>query len=450
MNTLNTKRRSIKKGIAGVAAMALTAGLAATVVAPVASSAETRITMSTPSVIASVPNQGNATTTGARVLAGDPTYRVTVGGAVAANFGTVTYKAGITPQGWRGYFYACSTAKQAIDTCAVVKTQTSVGNVTANNVTVNYVVTEADLGKFIVFRGEVYGRDVFQNQDITISATSDRDKDLRVIPLGLPTSPRPIVGVNNVVAGRTAGLITGVWTMPADQTFVSRTITVWACPDANAGQGTTADFVTTGCTQVTATNASAAGTVNQAATYSLTTTAAMGGKYLVASSALVARASNGSPYLYVVRSAATLLPAAPAGATPEPTPSPEATPTADSDNKLGGSVDGGVVAPTQPKMTIVAKKSVNRGKKLLVTVKLAGKGGGTLGTGPAKVELVKSQDANAKAVKVLREIEVEDLRGARYELIGKKIKKGTYFLRVIFTDSGSGVQSASLKKLTIK
>lgn len=445
---MNTNIRSLKGAIASVAAVSLTAGLVVTAVAPSAGAAETRITMDTPNVIFSVPNSGNATTTGARVLIGDATYRVTVGGAVAANFGNVTYKAGTTPQGWRGYWYACSSAKQALDSCTVVKAQSSVGNVTANNATVNYVVTAADLGKFLAFKGEAYGKDVFLNQDVSQNASSDRNKDLRVIPFGLPTSPRPVIGVNNVVAGKTAGLITGAWTMPADQTFVSRTVTAWACPDANAGQGTTADFVTTGCTAVTVTSSSIPTTDNRAATHSLVTTVAMGGKYLVASSALVARANNGTPYLYVVRSAATLLPAAPADATPEPTP--EVTPAPESDNKLGGTVDGGVVEPIQPKMTIVAKKAVDRGKKLLVTIKLAGKGGGTIGTGPAKVELVKSQAANAKAIKVLREIEVEDLRGARYELIGKKIKKGRYFLRVVFTDSGSGVQSASLKKLTIK
>ena len=445
---MNTNLRSLKGAIAGVAAVSLTAGLVVTAVAPSASAAETRITMPTPTVIFSVANSGNATTTGARVLVGDAAYRVAVDAPVAANFGSVTYKPGTTPQGWRGYWYACSSANQALDSCAVVKAQSSVGNVTADNVTVNYVATAADLGKFLVFKGEVYGKDVLLNQNVSQGASSDRNKDLRVVPSGLPTSPRPIIGVNNVVAGRTAGLITGAWTMPADQTFVSRTVTAWACPDANAGQGTTADFVTTGCTAVTVTNSSAATTDNRVASHSLTTTTAMGGKYLVASSALVARASNGTPYLYVVRSAATLLPAAPANATPEPTP--VATPTPESDNKLGASVGGGVVEPIQPKMTIVAKKTVQRGKKLLVTIKLAGKGGGTLGTGPAKVELVKSQDANAKAVKVLREIEVEDSRGARYELIGKKIKKGRYFLRVVFTDSGSGVQSASLKKLTIQ
>lgn len=455
---MNTNLRSLRGAIAGAAVASLTLGLAATAVAPAASAADTRITMPTPSVIHSVANQGNATTSGAIVMVGDATYRVTVGGAVVANFGDVTYKAGTTPQGWRGNWYACSSAKQDLATCSLVKSQPSQGNVSADNATVTYVATAADLGKFLAFRGEVYGKDIFLNQNVSQGASTDRAKDLRVIPFGVPSSPRPVIGTNNVVAGQAAGLITGVWTMPTDQTFVSRTVTAWACPDANAGQSTSADFSTAGCIAVPVTNSSIAATDNRNATHSLTTTAAMGGRYLVASSALVARAGNGTPYLYVVRSAATLLPpsaggavtaAADAAATPDANAA--ATTTTPSANAgVGAVVDGAVAAPVQPTLTIQAKSTVNRGKKLLVTVKLAGKGGGTLGTGPAKVELVKTQKAGAKAVKVLKPIEVENMRGAKYEPIGKKFKKGAYFLRVIFTDAGSGVQSASLKKVTIR
>lgn len=445
---MQSSTRSLRGAVAGIATASLVASLAATAVAPATHAAETRITMPTPDVIYSVPNQGNATTTGALVLAGDATYRVAVGGAVVANFGAVTYKAGTTPQGWRGTWYACSSPKQSLDTCSLVKSGTSVGNVSANNATVNYVVTEADLGKVLAFKGEVYGKEVLMNQNVTQVATSDRNKDLRVIPFGVPTSPRPVIGVNNVVAGQTAGVITGVWTMPSGMSFVSRNLSAWACPTPDAGQGTSADFNVSGCSSVTVASSSAATTDNRVSTHSLTTTAAMGGKYLVASSTLVARASNGLPYLYTVRSAATLLPPAP-GVTPTPEPSPSATAEASPDVS-GAPLGGSVVAPAQPVMTVVAKKSVTRGKKLLVTVKLTGKGGGTVGTGPAKVELVKSQAANAKAVRVLKPIEVENMRGARYELISKKLKKGTYYLRVVFTDAGSGVQAASLKKVTIK
>lgn len=447
---MQTSTRSLRGAVAGIATASLVASLAATAVSPAAHAAETRITMPTPEVIYSVPNQGNATTTGALVLAGDATYRVTVGGAVSASFGDVTYKAGTTPQGWRGNWYACSSPKQSLDTCSLVKSGTSVGNVSADNATVNYIVAEADLGKVLAFKGEVYGKEVLMNQNVTQVATSDRNKDLRVIPFGVPSSPRPVIGVNNVVAGQSAGLITGVWTMPAGMTFVSRTVTAWACPDANAGQGTSADFNISGCSSVAVSNSSAATTDNRVATHALATTAAMGGKYLVASSTLVARSANGLPYLYTVRSAATLLPPA-AGVTPSPEASPSASAdTAATPSVTGDPLGGGLVAPAQPTLTVVAKKSVTRGQKLLVTVKLAGKGGGTVGTGPAKVELVKSQAANAKAVKKLKPISIEDMRGARYELISKKMKKGTYYLRVVFTDAGSGIQAASLKKITIK
>lgn len=447
---MKTSTRSIRGAIAGIATASLLASLAATAVAPATHAAETRITMPTPEVIYSVPNQGNATTNGALVLTGDATYRVTVGGVVNANFGDVTYKAGTIPQGWRGNWYACSSAKQSLDTCTLVKSGTSVGNVSADNASVNYTVASSDLGKVLAFKGEVYGKEVLLNQNVVQVGTSDRNKDLRVIPFGVPTSPRPVIGVNNVVAGQTAGVITGAWTMPEGLTFVSRNVSAWACPDASAGQSTSADFNISGCNSVTVTNSSAPTTDNRAATHSLTTTAAMGGRYLVTSSTLVARASNGLPYVYTVRSAATLLPAA-AGVTPTAEPSTSASPEATaSAEALGAPTGGAIVAPVQPTMTVVAKKSVTRGKTLKVTVMLTGKGGGTVGTGPAKVELVKSQAAKAKAVKKLKPITIEEMRGSRYELISKKLKKGTYYLRVVFTDAGSGVQAASLKKVTIK
>ncbi len=450
---MQSKTRSIRRAVVGIASASLLASLGATAIAPATFAAETRITMPTPQVTYSVPDQGNATTTGVLVLAGDASYRVAVGGAVTANFGDVTYKSGTTPQGWRGNWYACSSVKQSLDTCSSVKSVTSGGNVSAKNATVPYVVTQSNLGKVLAFKGEVYGKEVLRNQDVVQVATSDRNKDLRVIPLGVPTSPRPVIGVNSVVAGQTARVLTGVWTMPAGLTFVSRNLTAWACPNANAGQGTSADFSISDCSSIKVTNSTAAITENRLATHSLTTTEAMGGKYLVASSTLVARTSNGLPYLYTVRSTATLLPEA-AGVTPSPEPSPsasaEATDATDATDALGTSIGGTIVTPQQPTMKVVAKRSVTRGKKLLVTVKLAGKGGGTLGTGPAIVELVKSQDADAKSVKKLKSIEVEEMRGARYELINKKLKKGTYYLRVVFTDAGSGVQAASLRKVTIK
>lgn len=448
---MHMSRKAVRRTMVGITATSLIAGLTALAVAPIAQAAETRITLPTPEVVYSVANQGNATTTGARVLIGETTNIVTVGGAVVANFGNVTYRAGTTPQGWRGTWYACASRKQSFDACTIVKSQTSQGNVTAANATVSYVVTAGDLGKYLVFGAQVFGREVFRNEDVSQAASTDRNKDIRVVPFGLPTSPRPVIGVNNVVAGGTAGVITGAWTMPSDQTFVSRTVTAWACPDSNAGQGATQAFSVAGCTSVTVTNASAPITTNVTATHALQTTTAMGGKYLVASSVLVARAGDGTPYVYTVRSAATLLPPAPnvgANVTPDATPTPGTT--AAPAEPATPPVTEDAVVPFQPTLKIVAKRSVQRGKTLLVTVGLSGKGGGTLGTGIARVELVKSQRANAKAVRVLKDITVEDLSGKRYELIGKKIKKGKYFLRVIFTDSGSGVQAASLKPLRIK
>lgn len=447
---MNIRKRSRRVTVAAVAATALCGGLVAAAVAPAAHAAETRITMPTPTVTHSSPDHAfsNATTFGARVFLGDSTYQVPVGGEVSANFGAVTYKFGTTPQGWRGYWYACSAATQALDTCTIVKREVSAGNLSAANATVTYVVTASDLAKFLVFKGEVYGKDTLRSEDVSQSTTSNRSQDLRVVTQGIPLTDPPTFSIAGVVAGQTLEARTWEWLMTPDLTFTSRTVTAFACPDPNASQVPTGLWNATGCVTVPVTNPTVANSVNAIASQTLNTTAAMGGKYLVVTSNLVAKAQNGLPYVFTVRSAPTLLPpdlavAPEATPTPTPTPTPEATDPTTPPNGI-------TVAPVQPSMKVLAAKKVQRGKRLLVTVKLTGKGAGTLGTGRATVELVKSQLANAKAVKKLRPILVEDLNGARYETIAKKLKKGPYYLRVVFTDAGSGVQSASLKKLTVR
>lgn len=466
---MNVRTPSLRKAVTGLAAGSLALGLGATI-APAAHAADL-VSFAAPTVTNSVPNQGNAITSGARVFTGSTANQVTVGGAVLATAGPATYTAPADPLDWKATWFACSNAGQALDSCTIVSVKGGQGSL--GTVAAPYVVKAEDLGKYLAFRADA--RYINGRLTLTHSQTSDRSKDLRVIPYGIPTSARPVIGVTNVVAGQNAGLLTGPWTLPSDHTFVSRTVSAWACPSADAGQVATATWDTSGCTALTVSNASS--TSNVATLSAISTTIAMGGKYLVAQSNLVARSGN-APYLYTVRSTTALLPrpSLTGGANPpavnlETTLDPNAEAQVDPNGTLidnpqagnTGNTDtpqatpeqiseglGGEKPPVQPTMSIRAKKSVQRGGKLLVTVTLKGKGYGTLGTGPAKVELVKSQLANAKAVKQLRTIEIENLKGARYEVIGKGIKKGNYFLRVVFTDAGSGVQSASLKKVTIR
>lgn len=457
---------SLRTAVTGLVAGSLALGLGATI-APAAHAADL-VSFAAPAITNSVPNQGNATTSGARVFVGSIANQVTVGGAVVAATGPATYTAPADPLDWKATWFACSNAGQALDSCTIVSIKGGQGSL--GTVSAPYVVKAEDLGKYMAFRADV--RYISGRLTLTHSETSDRSKDLRVIPNGIPTSARPVIGVNNVVAGQNAGLLTGPWTLPSDHTFVSRTVSAWACSSADAGQVATATWDTSGCTALTVSNASS--TSNVAAISAISTSIAMGGKYLVAQSNLVARSGN-APYLYTVRSTTALLPrpsltggATPAevnlGATLDPNAEAQVDPNSTlTDTTQAGNTDtpqatpeqintglGGEKPPVQPTMSIRAKKVATRGGKLLVTVTLKGKGYGTIGTGPAKVELVKSQLANAKAVKQLRTIEIEDLKGARYELISKQIKKGNYYLRVVFTDAGSGVQSASLKKVTLR
>lgn len=466
---MNARMTSLRTAVTGLAAGSLALGLGATI-APAAHAADL-VSFATPTITNSVPNQGNAITSGARVFVGSIANQVTVGGAVVASVGPATYTAPADPLDWKATWFACSNAGQALDSCTIVSVKQGQGSLGA--VSAPYIVKAEDLGKYLAFRADA--RYINGRLTMTHSQSSDRSKDLRVIPNSIPTSARPVIGVNNVVAGQNAGLLTGPWTLPSDHTFVSRTVSAWSCPSANAGQVASATWDTSGCTSLTVSNASS--TSNVATISAISTSIATGGTYLVAQSNLVARSGN-SPYLYTVRSATALLPRAnlAGGNTP-----PQVNLNATLDPNAGAQVDpngtltdntqagntgnadttqatpeqinsglGGEKPPVQPTMSIRAKKVVQRGGKLLVTVTLKGKGYGTIGTGPAKVELVKSQLANAKAVKQLRTIEIENLKGARYELIGKQIKKGNYFLRVVFTDAGSGVQSASLKKVTIR
>lgn len=469
---MNVRTPSLRAAVSGLAAGSLALGLGATI-APAAHAADL-VSFAAPTVTNSVPNQGNATTSGARVFIGSIANQVTVGGLVVGTAGPATYAAPADPLDWNATWYACSNAGQALDSCTIVSVKGGQGSLGTESAP--YVVKAEALGKYLVFRAQA--RYINGRFTMTHSETSDRSKDLRVIPSGIPTSARPVIGVNNVVAGQNAGLLTGPWTLPSDHTFVSRTVSAWACPSADAGQVASATWDTSGCTALTVSNASS--TSNVAAISAISTSVAMGGKYLVAQSNLVAKSGN-APYLYTVRSTTALLPrpSLTGGANPpavnlETTLDPNAEAQVDpngtlTDNTQAGNTGntgntdtpqatpeqiseglGGAKPPVQPTMSIRSKKVVQRGGKLLVTVTLKGKGYGTIGTGPAKVELVKSQLANAKAVKQLRTIEIEDLKGARYEVISKGLKKGNYFLRVVFTDAGSGVQSASLKKVTIR
>lgn len=459
--TISPRARRITT--AGLALSSLMAALLAGASTP--ANAVTFIEADTPTQVYSVPNQGSAITTGARVFASTDN-QITTGGLAVAKMGAVTYLDGTASRGYTGAWYACGSRNQSIDSCTALQVYRAAdGLESPANKSFPYLVKDADLGKYLAFSITIFGRTSaqFGDQNTQTVVSTTRAKDLYVIPGSIPTSPRPVLGMNNVSAGGTAGLLVGQWTMPAGQTFVSRSVTAFACPDANAGQVASASFTTTSCTSIApvaqiASNASN----NTVALFSLPTTAAMAGRYLVAQVNMVARSANNLPYLYVIRSAASQLPAPVAGANVQndpaaalepqqagevgavspPQAAPAETPQEQNINPA--------VPPTQPTMKVTSKRSANRGGKYLVSVRVSGTGGGTLGTGEATVAVVSSNAANAKVLQKLKPVAVEDGRGAKWQSLSKKLRKGNAYIRVIYTDAGSGLQTGFLKKVTIR
>lgn len=401
----------------------------------------------TPSVTYTAVTNGSAIDSGLSVF--NQANGVAVGSAVRASVGTINY----VPASAIGYklrWFSCPTAGAAVTTCSAVASET--GNGSATGKSVEYTPVAADLGRFLVAQFEIISR--LLGNDSTTVVTSDRSADIKIVP-GLATSPRPTwsTGTTGWVPGGKAALVISPWTLPSALRQTQRGVVVWACDSANAGQVPEAGFPTTGCTALPAgailTNVNVTGsTVAQ-----VQTTEDMAGKYLLAQVTLTAGAGN-TPYLFVIRSAATLLGTAPA---PSPSPSPSgatddtgASGAESTDAGATGGSDGPAAAnPVRPLVTIVTKRAVTRGKYLGVAVQLSGKGGGTTGTGLAVVQLVKDPQA-ATASATLKKIVVKKGKGFRSELIPRTLKKGAYYLRVTYTDAGSGAQAAAVKRLVLR
>ena len=103
-----------------------------------------------------------------------------------------------------------------------------------------------------------------------------------------------------------------------------------------------------------------------------------------------------------------------------------------------------------PKVKIVAVKRFSRGKATSVAIELIGRGKGTVGTGNAIVALVKSDAPGAKAVQRLKATQIRSMKGFNRQTLSKKLKPGTYYIRVIYTDSRSKVQAGALKKISVR
>lgn len=449
-------KRIHTSALAAGAALAVTGTLL--VSAPVASAA-TAFDMPQPTVSYLPANQGNAIGSGAYLwLGGNTTLQTTVGDIVTGKIGTITFAEDMTPKSRTYTWYACPTRGAALANCTSVQTLTADGN--ASNSGYNYNPKPADIGKYLAMSvNQKYNLPGGWNQ---ATITTDRAKDLQVVN-NLPTTVRPAWGITGLTAGGKANLLLFPWTMPSDTTFASRTLNVWACDSANAGQVTTATWTTTGCTALGAGSLSGGNVNSNSATIvQVQTTAAMAGKTLVAEAMISAKAGNGVAGIFVSRSAGGTVPAAASGsaaaadasATPSPTataPAPtEASSSASGAN--GGNSASSTTAATAivPTVKIISTKYFKRGRATGVSIELTGRGKGTVGTGNAVVQLIKKGLPGEKASQRLKTTVVKSMKGFKRQTLSKKLRPGTYYLRVIYTDSRSKVQAGALKKISVR
>ena len=379
----------------------------------------------------------------------DTGLMVTPGTALSVTVGNIAYPASQTPNRYLGIWYSCGSRGQNTSQCTQVGDTGAAGS--ASGRTFTYTPSDEVIGRYLVFSLT----QVVNDGNFTINSikATDREKDLQVINR-LGTTKRPEWGINGVNAGSKANLLLFPWTMPSGVTFASRTLATWACPNATQGQEATLAWSTSGCTSIPAASVTGGNvTANSASIVQVQTSADMAGKTLVAQLSVIGRSANGTTVGYVVRSAGGTLPGSAAAATPSPSPSPTGTAAPEANAGAGGAqtVPNAVSAagPVQPVMTIVAKRAVNRGKDLGVAVQLKGKGRGTTGNGSAIVEIVKSPDDVKPAAK-LKKVKIKKNKGFKEQTIPMKLKKGVYYLRVVYTDAGSGVQSAAVKRVRVR
>ena len=415
--------------------------------------AQSALAVTVPNVTMSyvAANQGAANTdSGTYLWVGSPDtgLMVTPGTALSVTVGNITYPASQTPNRYLGIWYSCGSRGQLVSQCTQVGDTGAAGSASGRSFT--YTPTDEVIGRYLVFSLTQFVDD----GSFTISSikATDRDRDLLVINR-LGSTKRPEWGINGVEAGSKANLLLFPWTMPSGVTFASRALATWACPNASQGQEASLAWSTAGCTSIPAASVTGGNVnANSASIVQVQTSADMAGKTLVAQVSVIGRSANGTTVGYVVRSAGGTLPGS-AAATPSPTPSPTGTasPGANAGAGAGQTVPDATSAagPVQPVMTIVAKRSVNRGKDLGVAVQLKGKGRGTTGNGSAIVEIVKSPNDVKPAAK-LKKVKIKKNKGFKEQTIPMKVKKGVYYLRVVYTDAGSGVQSAAVKRVRVR
>ena len=448
---MNRFRSAATSAIAGVATVAVTSGMLLAA-APAASAAE--FSMPTPVVGFTAADQGSATSnTGTYVWLGlNESLQATIGTTLTGNEAAITFAEGQLANGYTLRWYSCPTRGAALTSCEVVDSRAvaPVGNAGGNAASAGvslliYTAKAEDAGRYLAY--EVSQKISTIAGPLTRTAVSDRTKDVQIISK-LGTTARPTWGINGVDAGEKASLLVFPWTLPTGSTFTGRALSVYACPNASQGQEATDGWSTSGCTTIPA-GSITGGTVNAntASAFQVQTTESMAGKTLVAQVLLTSKTSNGTPTVFAVRSAGATLPGAAAPATPSASASATATAEAATPSTA---VEVKPATAVVPKVKIIAVKSFTRGKPAAVAIELSGRGKGTVGTGTAIVELVKSAAPGAKTAQRLKTTAIKSMKGFNKQTLSKKLKKGDYYIRVIYTDSRSKVQAGALKKISVR
>lgn len=370
-------------------------------------------------------NKGNATTTGALVeLLGPIPNATNVGtavvGRIAANYG------GVAAKSYQATWYSCPTRGAALNTCDAIA-GSGIVNGTAEGKTLSYTVGADAVGTYLRFVVNVTN-----NNNETSLDTSATNADIVVYP-PLPTGGRPTPS-GAVIQGTQTNIALKEWTIPAGSTFSSRAVTVYSCPQAANGQGTSAAWnpAADGCTDVSSGIASTFATRN-ATTIAFNTPAATAGRFLVVQDTVGTRSTVGNlATLAAVRSDGIAITT---DVTPTPTPTPSPTATTDP-----------TPSPSVFRVAVTSKPTVTRGSRLKVVVSTSS----ARSIGEAKVQLKKRPSARGKATQTLKAVDVVNGTGQSVTRIGGRIAKGDYFLWVTYVDDRTGKISTASSKVTVK
>ena len=389
---------------------------------------------------------GNALTVGAQYFLApvDAAAGVNVGGTLTGAMGALDYGLA-APVNFKPNWYSCPSRAAAIDRCTLAQEgQQYVG--TAANRSFTYTAKAGDIGRFM--RYSVLVRASTLGIEGSSTEYSDPAKDILVLP-GASRTTAPTW--SPAVAGASTTLQLNAWTPGTELSFANRTLTVYRCSAADAGQVTTTAWSTAGCTTLAnavRTTVSGAG----ATTVTVDVPADAAGSYLLAQDLATFRTAGGYTSVTVVRSgtvavSATATPAPTASPTPTPSASAAATPAPTSVIPVNPSAparESAVATAKGMNLAITARSAVTRGSNFRVTLNLS-----SPLRGKASMAIKKQPTARAKSLQTLKVVTVDKGTGTRVNRMAR-LPKGKYYLVASYRDDISGVKRLVTRPITVK